>query len=69
MDTSLMLGSWALISLSLFNGLALLWLGLTMFLAAEERRFGLWLILHRHGDGRVILFQPHSYSGGSTGPC
>lgn len=39
------LASWALLSLSLFNGLVLLWLGLTTFLAAEERRGGLWLIL------------------------
>jgi two-component sensor histidine kinase len=38
-------GSWAVISLSLFNGFSLLWLGLTMFLVAEERRFGLWLVL------------------------
>lgn len=45
METTVSLGAWVLISLSLFNGLALLWLGLTTFLAAQERRFGLWLIL------------------------
>lgn len=45
MEPLIIFGAWALISLSLFNGLVLLWLGLTMFLAAEERQFGLWLIL------------------------
>ena len=45
MSTPVTLASWMLISLSLFNALALFWLGLTMFLAAEERRFGLWLVL------------------------
>lgn len=41
---------WALISMSLFNALLLLWLGLIVFLNAERRTWGLWLL-----DGGLML--------------
>jgi signal transduction histidine kinase len=34
---------WALLAISLFNALLLLWLGLTVFLTAERRVWGIWL--------------------------
>jgi signal transduction histidine kinase len=34
---------WALLAVSLFNALILLWLGLTVFLNAERRSWGIWL--------------------------
>ncbi|MGW8250743.1 MAG: sensor histidine kinase [Anaerolineales bacterium] len=34
---------WALLAVSLFNMLLLLWLGLTVFLNAERRSWGIWL--------------------------
>jgi signal transduction histidine kinase len=34
---------WALLSISLFNALLLLWLGLTVFLNADRRGWGIWL--------------------------
>jgi two-component sensor histidine kinase len=47
--------AWALISFSIFNGLALLWLGLIMFLAAEKREYGLWLVLLGIGAGGLFF--------------
>ncbi len=41
---------WALISVSMFNALLLLWLGLVIFLNAEHRTWGLWLL-----DGGLML--------------
>jgi two-component sensor histidine kinase len=47
--------AWALISFSIFNGLALLWLGLIMFLAAEKREYGLYLVLLGIGVGGLFF--------------
>lgn len=44
MITGLFLFDWALISVSLFNAILLLWLGLTVFLNAERRTRGVWLV-------------------------
>ncbi len=41
---------WALIAVSLFNTLVLLWLGLTVLLSAERRTWGVWLI----GGGMLL---------------
>ena len=41
---------WALISMSLFNAIVLLWLGLTVLLNAERRTWGVWLL-----DGGLLL--------------
>lgn len=41
---------WALIAVSLFNTLVLLWLGLTVLLSAEQRTWGVWLI----GGGMLL---------------
>jgi signal transduction histidine kinase len=35
--------NWALLTISLFNTIALLWLGITILLNAERRSWGLWL--------------------------
>ncbi len=35
--------NWALLTISLFNTIALLWLGITVLLNAERRSWGLWL--------------------------
>ena len=34
---------WAVLAISLFNTILLLWLGLTVFLNAEARGWGIWL--------------------------
>lgn len=44
MITDLFWLDWALISASLFNAIVLLWLALTVFLNAERRTWGVWLI-------------------------
>jgi signal transduction histidine kinase len=36
---------WAIISISLFNTMVLLWLGLTVFLNADRRSIGVWLLV------------------------
>lgn len=41
----LVAGAWLLLAASIFNMLLLFWLGLTVFLTAEHRTLGLWLIL------------------------
>jgi signal transduction histidine kinase len=41
--TGLMWLDWATLAVSLFNALLLLWLGLTVFLNAEGREWGIWL--------------------------
>lgn len=50
---------WAMLSVSLFNALLLLWLGLTVFLNAERRVWGIWL-----SSGGILLgaifFTSHS---------
>lgn len=50
---------WGLLSLSIFNILILIWLGLTVFLAAEQRSRGLYLILGGTGLG-TLFFMSHS---------
>ncbi len=41
--TGLFLLDWAIMSISLFNTILLLWLGLTVLLTAERRSWGVWL--------------------------
>ncbi|NJL92814.1 MAG: hypothetical protein HC915_03370 [Anaerolineae bacterium] len=50
---------WGVLSLSIFNMLILLWLGLTVFLAAEQRTRGLSLILSGTGMG-ALFFLSHT---------
>ncbi|MBI5959014.1 MAG: hypothetical protein HY866_09780 [Chloroflexi bacterium] len=44
MITNLQFLDWMLVSVSLFNAIVLLWLGLTIVLNAERRTWGLWLV-------------------------
>lgn len=44
MITGLFFLDWALISVSLFNAMLMLWLGLTVMLTAERRTWGVWMI-------------------------
>jgi signal transduction histidine kinase len=41
--TGLIWQDWTMLAVSLFNALLLLWLGLTVFLNAERREWGIWL--------------------------
>ena len=42
--------NWAIMAVSLFNTILLIWLGLTVLLNAERRTWGLWL-----AGGEILL--------------
>lgn len=44
MITGIPFADWALLSVSLFNAMLMLWLGLTVMLTAERRSWGVWVI-------------------------
>ncbi|MEQ8675988.1 MAG: hypothetical protein RLP44_22660 [Aggregatilineales bacterium] len=44
MITGIFLLDWALIAVSLFNAMLMLWLGLTVMLTAERRTWGVWMV-------------------------
>ena len=43
--TGILALDWAILSVSLFNTILVLWLGLTVLLTAQRRRFGVWLLV------------------------
>lgn len=53
--TQILLVDWALISISLFNTLLLIWLGLTVFLNAERRDWGVRLIVAGFLSGALFF--------------
>ena len=42
--TGVVLLDWAIIAVSLFNAILLLWLGLTVLLNADRRTWGVWVM-------------------------
>ena len=54
---------WAMMAVSLFNTILLLWLGLTVLLNAERRDLGHLAGGRRPAAGRGLLRQPHRHPG------
>jgi signal transduction histidine kinase len=57
---------WALLAVSLFNTLLLLWLGLTVFLNAERRTWGIWLTCAGLLLGTLLFISHTALLGGSV---
>jgi signal transduction histidine kinase len=57
---------WALLAVSLFNALLLLWLGLTVFLNAERRTWGIWLASTGLLLGALFFISHTALLGGSV---
>lgn len=56
MITGVFIFDWALIFISLLNGLLMLWLSLTVMLSAEERTWGVWLVEEGLMLGSLFFF-------------
>ena len=57
--TEIWLLNWAIMAVSLFNTIVLLWLGVTVVLNAQRRDWGLWLVAGELAMGG-IFFLSHS---------